>query len=218
VEKPEFILKRHALASPWTYAMLDQLQRKIAQRVLGGGAGALILSEVAPVVTVGRRTDLADILVSRETFEEKGIEIIMTDRGGLATYHGPGQWVLFCVDTLENLIGDSRGVRKVVEQMLEIEKAAAGAGSVIRAGAETGVWSARGQKLASVGIHIEQRVVLHGLALNVYRTPESFFGIRLCGLDAQPGFILNEPDENKHLQLAETLRKETLSRFWLPKI
>jgi lipoate-protein ligase B len=87
----------------------------------------------------------------------------------------------------------------------------------IREGAQAGVWSGSGvdaTKLASVGIHVEGRVVLHGMALNSYETPESFAGIRLCGLDAQPGFLLTSPDLNRFAQLGETLKEEALFQFW----
>jgi lipoate-protein ligase B len=181
----------------WTYDALNQRQREIAARVREGGEGALLLSEVEPVITLGRRAGPSDLLMSVEQLRGRGIEVFPTDRGGLATYHGPGQWVFFCVDRLDRLTGDPRGVRKAVESLLEIAAAAARESRSdvqIRGGLETGVWSRRG-KLASIGVHIEDGILLHGLALNAFRTPTSFVGLRPCGLDACADFLWEQADE-----------------------
>jgi lipoyl(octanoyl) transferase len=188
-------IRRDTPEAPWTYALLDRRQREIAERVRGGGEGALLLSEVAPVITMGRRTAASDLLFPASFYESRGIEIYATDRGGLATYHGPGQWVLFVVDRLDRLTGDSRGVRKAVDGLLEIARRVGAkyrADAHLRAGAELGAWSSRG-KFGAVGVHIENRVLLHGLSLNAYRTEQSFLGLRPCGLDAPVDFLLDGP-------------------------
>ena len=212
--KPEVEVRRHTPASPWTYSALDIRQREIAARVAQGGPGALLLSEVAPVITVGRRTAPGDILFTPELLAKRGIELHRTDRGGFATYHGPGQWVLFAVDHLDRLTGDSRGVRLAVEGLLQIALQVGrkyDPGMEIRSGAETGVWSPRG-KCAAVGVHVEQRVVLHGLAVNGYRTTTSFMGLRPCGLDAPVDFLLKKEDDFE--KLGEELRDAALQQFW----
>lgn len=171
--------------------MLDVRQREILARVNAGGEGAILISEVAPVITLGRRghSDTLDPALSPE--------ILPTDRGGLATWHGPGQIVLFAVDHLERLTGDPRGVRKAVLELLDVARQVAlkyDPTVECRDGAMAGLWCARG-KLASVGVHIENRVLLHGLSLNVLRTPESFRGLsRPCGLDAQVAYLAEAPD------------------------
>jgi lipoate-protein ligase B len=187
-------IHRHTPSSPWTYESLDRRQREIAREVEKGASGVLLLSEVAPVITVGRRTPKTDLLFDERSLSELGIERIETDRGGLATYHGPGQWVLFPVDKLERLTGDPRGVRLAVDALLRISQRVAGGFGVqteVRANAELGVWTERG-KLSAVGIHIEKGILMHGLSLNVFRTPESFAGIRPCGLDAAVDFLAGE--------------------------
>jgi lipoyl(octanoyl) transferase len=142
-----------------------------------------------------------------------------TDRGGLATYHGPGQWVLFPVDLLERLTGDSRGVRQAVDALLEAALAVARICEPrceIRCDKATGVWSPRG-KIASVGIHIEQRVLLHGVSLNGFRTPLSFFGLRPCGLDAQADFLLDPASASiagDFEELGRRFQAEILKRLW----
>ena len=55
----------------------------------------LILLEHPHVYTLGRRGTEADILVSRSELERLGAEVHHIDRGGQATYHGPGQLVAY---------------------------------------------------------------------------------------------------------------------------
>jgi lipoate-protein ligase B len=170
--------------------MLDRRQRELA----AAGRSAILLNEVSPVVTTGRRTPGSDLLLDQAALAARGIELYSVDRGGLATYHGPGQWVLFPVMKLEELTGDRRGVRKAVEGLLEATVSVCREyepRAEIRSGLETGVWSPRG-KLGAVGVHIENGVLLHGLSLNVFRTPESFIGIRPCGLEPRIDFLASE--------------------------
>src|SRR3989344_3796394 len=185
------LIHKHTPNRPFSYRDLDEIQRGIFDRIQQGGKGALLLSEVASVITCGRRTEAKDILLPEEMLKNLGIDLFPTDRGGLATYHGPGQWVLFPVERLEVLTGDPRGVRKVIEALLETALEVVhdfDPLAKIEWGPRTGVWGKKG-KYAAVGIHVEKGVVLHGMALNVYRTSESFLGIRPCGLDASPAFL-----------------------------
>lgn len=204
-------------AEPWTYEALERLQDRVAERVLAGGQGALIFSELEPVVTLGKRTDRErDLKEEPASFDRLGIGLRDVRRGGLATWHGPGQWVMFAVDRLERLCGDPRGVRRAVTALLETAAEVAERyvrGAEVRWGDETGVWCASG-KLASVGVQIRDGVLLHGLALNVRRMPESFYGIRLCGLDAQPAYLSDAVPEVEFAQVREELERAILRRFW----
>ncbi len=83
----------------------------------------------------------------------------------------------------------------------------------MRQGGELGVWTAKG-KLASVGVHVDQQVLLHGAALNVFRTETSFVGLRPCGLDAAVDFLLDSPDQSKFMQIGEALQKEAIAKLW----
>ena len=207
--------RRHSPERPWTYALLDQRQREIARAILENDApGKLLLSEVAPVITLGRRTPETDLILPTQALQNLGIETHQTDRGGLATYHGPGQWVLFAVERLDRLTGDSRGVKQAVESLLEIARVVGEAQGVgpceIRSGAEMGVWTREG-KFAAVGVHIENRVLLHGLAVNGFRTPLSFTGLRPCGLDAPVSFLLK--NEKGFEELGDALSQTAIQQF-----
>jgi lipoate-protein ligase B len=174
----------------------------------------LLFSELAPVITRGRRTPTSDIL-SRLPGQTP-VPVVEVERGGLATYHGPGQWVVFAVDRLERLVGDSRGVRKMVEALLAsaLEVGQAYRRTVWQGeGAELGAWSERG-KFAAVGIQVRGGVVLHGLAVNGVRTAESFEGLRPCGLDRAVDFLLEEASEAEFLRLREALEASLSRRLW----
>ena len=148
------------------------------------------------MITSGRRTPQADLLMSEAALEKLGISRVETDRGGFATYHGPGQWVLFPVDRLDRITGDPRGVRLAVDKLFRSHKGShwrRGVETEIRQGAELGVWSKKG-KLAAVGIHVEAGILLHGLSLNVFRTPQSFVGLKPCGLEAAVDYLAPLPD------------------------
>jgi len=190
---------RHSVGAPWTYAMLEKRQNAIAHVVFEEGLeGKVIISEVSPVVTIGRRTDIDDLIWEPEAFQNQGVEILNVDRGGLATYHGPGQWVLFVVESLEKLTGDTRGVQAAVFGLLEVAKRAAekfsGEKFNVRAGKEQGLWNFRGEKVASVGVHVRNGVLLHGICVNGYKTERSFAGIRPCGLESPMGYLISTED------------------------
>jgi lipoyl(octanoyl) transferase len=220
---PVVEVRRHSIESPWTYELLDAYQRKLAEELeiasLDEGApGRILISELAPVITLGRRECSQDLILPENELISRGISIFQTDRGGRATYHGPGQWVLFVVDRLDRMTGDRRGVRRAVEGLLETSRVVGerflGSQVHFKDGAETGIWTAQG-KLASVGVHIRHGVLLHGLALNGYRTPQSFLGLRPCGLEAQVDFLLSEPNEAEFQKIPELLLAELRRHFWI---
>jgi lipoyl(octanoyl) transferase len=193
-------VRRHSFASSWNYSMLDARQRELAVRVRSGEGPTFLLSEVAPVITYGRRTPASDIgpafspVVDGAPVERLTgtLEAYATDRGGFATYHGPGQWVLFPVGSLEDLVGDSRGIQKMIQSLLNVALEVGlfyDSSAHIRTGCELGVWTHQG-KFAAAGIHLAQGVVLHGLSVNGFQTAESFQGLRPCGLDAPVDYLL----------------------------
>lgn len=180
----------------------------------------MLLSEVAPVITLGRRTPETDLLWSPSELAARGVSILRTDRGGLATYHGPGQWLLFLVERLDRITGDSRGIRRAIEGLLHAAARAAATRAsdvTVREGCETGVWSSRG-KIASVGVHVQDRFLLHGVAINGFRTETSFLGLRPCGMDAQVDYLIETSDpmarEREFMRLGQDVATSVLEQFW----
>jgi lipoyl(octanoyl) transferase len=159
------------------------LQRAIVAAVRAGDhPDALLLLEHPQVFSIGRRGDGTSVLWSEAERAEHGIETVWTDRGGDATYHGPGQLVGYPLLDLPRLDSDIiRHVRALERSLiaylatLGIESEAGGKGLV-------GVWSG-GAKVAAIGVRLDGQVTSHGFALNLTTDLEVFNGgIVPCGL------------------------------------
>lgn len=157
------------------------LQRRlVAARQQGGIPDALLLLEHEPVVTVGRSGDQGHLLVDRGWLRTRGVDVYDVERGGSATYHGPGQLVAYPILDLRALDED------VVRFMRSLEE------SIIRTVGDFGIAAGRRRgypgvwveeaKIAAVGVAVKRRVTMHGMALNVTTDLEAFTWINPCGL------------------------------------
>ena len=108
------------------------------------------------------------------------MEVIWSDRGGEATYHGPGQLVGYPVVDLARLGISIRTYVDKLEQSLIAYLDELGIESEPGAPGLTGVWTA-GEKLAAIGIKLNRSVVSHGFALNLTSDLDYFTGIVPCG-------------------------------------
>jgi lipoyl(octanoyl) transferase len=160
-------------------AVQDQL---VEARLRDDAPDTLLLVEHPPVITLGRRGSLRDIFASPEELTRQGIEVHQTRRGGLVTYHGPGQLVGYPIVHLRQ-----RGLR-VPEYVHALEAAIVSALAEIGVPAWTepehiGVWTARRWgKIAAIGIAQRHGVTLHGFAVNLQPNLEHFDLINPCGL------------------------------------
>jgi lipoate-protein ligase B len=102
--------------------------------------------------------------------------LAVSQRGGGATYHGPGQLVVYPVVRLDH------GVLKHVTALAQAALALAAAEGVTARFRRDcpGVWVGR-KKLAAVGVHVHRRVAIHGLAINVTTSLAPFDYIVPCG-------------------------------------
>ena len=155
------------------YGTALELQRSLAtRRARGEVPDVLILLEHDHVITLGRKT-------SPENLRPQGVPVFEVERGGDATYHGPGQLVGYPVVMLEDH-DVRRHVRSIEEALIRAVRSFDIPGE--RLDGHPGVW-VRGKKLASVGVAVTNWVTYHGFALNV-NTELSYFNlIRPCGLD-----------------------------------
>ena len=166
---------------PIDYPAALELQRDLHHRVAVGDLPALLLLLQHPhAYTLGRRGSERDILVSETTLRELGADVYHSDRGGEATYHGPGQLVGYPILDLRAAgLGPLAYVR-ALERVIISTLAELG----IHATAEdrpTGVWVGDA-KIAAIGVRVSRGVTMHGFALNVDPDLSYFNHIIPCGM------------------------------------
>jgi lipoyl(octanoyl) transferase len=177
---PAYLYRLPGLTS---YADGLRLQQELAAaRSQHALPDTIVLLEHEPVVTLGPRTDTAD-LPDHAALAARGIEVAETDRGGRATYHGPGQLVAYPIVDLTRLGRDLRKYVASLQQAVVETLAAVGVEGAPREGRDfVGVWVEE-RKIASIGVQVSGWVASHGLALNVTRASAEPFGLFTpCGL------------------------------------
>jgi len=146
-------------------------QRELAYLLLG--------EHDPPVITLGRRGLDEHVLASPARLAAEGIEVHATDRGGEATYHGPGQLVAYPIIRLDRRGRDVRAYVRSLEQVAIDTLARFGVEADRRKGMP-GVW-VKEEKIAAVGVSVSRWVTHHGLALNVDVNLEHFGLFIPCG-------------------------------------
>lgn len=169
---------------PVRYADAWDLQMRLHhERVMNLRPDTILILEHQPVYTVGRRTLVSDWGGDPTATHVDGIEIHHVNRGGSATYHGPGQLVVYPILRLTDHV---RGVRAYVEQLEEAVIQCLRQSGIAghRKKKAPGVWVTDPQeaKIASIGIRVDRGVTMHGFALNVDMDLSPFRGITPCGL------------------------------------
>ena len=192
------------------YGPVLALQRLLHQKRRAQKVPNLVLSlEHEPVITLGRSGSGQDLLLPLAELKKRGVEVFEVERGGAATYHGPGQLVLYPILNLREL---GLSVRDYVWGLEEVMiRAARSLGAeLFRTPEYPGVWHALG-KVGFWGVHVRGWVTMHGLALNVDLQPNGFQWIVPCGLPDVPVVSLREIlRQEVSLAVAENL---TLSAF-----
>jgi len=160
------------------YAEALSLQRSLVDERADGRRGDIVLvCEHEPVITVGRRGP------GGGTFRPpRGIAVVEVERGGEATYHGPGQAVVYPIVLLPEGRRDLHAFLRGLEEAT-IETLAGFGVAGERVAGKTGVWIAGGgKKVASIGVAVRRWVTYHGVALNVAADLSGFAGFAPCGL------------------------------------
>ncbi len=163
------------------YAEAMRLQDELVERRLGEEVpDTLLLLEHRPVITLGRRGSIEDIYASEATLAGKGIEVHRTTRGGLVTYHGPGQLVGYPIVRLREL---GRTIPSYVDGLQRTLIAALGEIGVeaFSQPEHVGVWTTQG-KIAAIGVAQRHGVALHGFAVNLQPNLAHFGYINPCGI------------------------------------
>jgi lipoate-protein ligase B len=152
----------------------------VNERQAGQAGDRLFLLSHPPVITYGYRTDHADLRLGQHD-----IPVLPVDRGGYATYHGPGQLVGYLVIDLRER-GPADVVRwlesGLVRALGELGFAAQRRDTPPGASSLVGVWTPDERKVASIGMRIRHGITSHGFALNVDPNLGAFDQFTVCGL------------------------------------
>lgn len=162
----------------------------------------LFLFEPSPVITLGSSAKSDDVLAEHGFLRQQGIEILEVDRGGEATYHGPGQLLAYPVLKLGSQQRDLHGLlRRLENAVLETLMHWGIEGQ--RDSDHTGVWVGP-HKIASIGLSVRRWVTGHGLSLSISGDLSPFQWIVPCGIHNCPVTSmereLGSPPEQKEVE------------------
>jgi len=148
----------------------------VSKKITGESRDELLLLEHDPVYTMGRARDESSL------GEENRLPhpIHRTNRGGQATYHGPGQLVGYPILDLNSRGRDLHRYLRFLEEVI-INILAEYSILGIRREGMTGVW-VQERKIASIGVGVRRWISMHGFALNVARDLPGFDDIIPCGI------------------------------------
>ena len=157
------------------YEAAWRIQRETAERRARGEIGdTLLLCEHPPVYTLGTNAREADVL------DASRAPVVQSDRGGEATYHGPGQVVGYVIADLEPRGRDLHAFSRDLEEiMLRVLADFSLTGR--RVEGLTGAWLGE-EKVGALGIRVRRWISTHGFALNVDCDLSYFEGIVPCGI------------------------------------
>jgi lipoyl(octanoyl) transferase len=139
-------------------------------------ADEILLLEHDPVYTIGRTPDKSSLLGAGHLPHP----LFAINRGGQATYHGPGQLMGYPIVDLRRCGQDLHRYLRWLEQTL-IEFLARYQVSATRREGLTGVWVGQ-RKIASIGVGVRHWITMHGFALNVCGDLSPFAQIIPCGI------------------------------------
>jgi len=162
------------------------IQEQAHAEVLAGGEERCFFVEHPPVITFGRRPNVArNLIASDEQLAKLGVEVVQSDRGGDITFHGPGQIVAYPVMRLNDHRFSVGAYVHALERVVVETLADFGVNAKADPSA-VGVWveDERGvpAKVCALGVRIKRGVSLHGIALNVETDLAYFDLIVPCGL------------------------------------
>lgn len=136
----------------------------------------LILLEHEAVYTAGKRTE-------PQERPQDGTPVVDVDRGGKITWHGPGQLVGYPIVRLPEPMDVVAHVRRIERLLIDILRPFGVDGYQVEG--RSGVWVRRPlseDKVAAIGVRVQQGVTMHGFAINCDNTLAGFRGIIPCGI------------------------------------
>jgi len=177
------------------------LQERIVAQKRGDGAlqDELLLLEHEPVYTIGRTPDRSSLLGAAHLPHP----LFSINRGGQATYHGPGQLMGYPIIDLRQCGQDLHKYLRWLEQLI-IDLLAQCDIVASRRESLTGVW-VKDRKIASIGVGVRHWITMHGFALNVSGDLSPFDHIVPCGIN-NVAITSMEKETGKACTVAEVAR------------
>ena len=178
--------------------VLKRQKEYVSARIANDIPDQLILVEHPCVVTLGKSSGSGDLILSEKEIHDRGGTVQRVERGGMATYHGPGQLVAYpimllrnqdipsYVDSLQNIIAETLRAYGLTP-MFKMKN--------------RGVW-VNSRKIASIGIAVRDWVTFHGISLNVSTDLSPLSWIISCG-HAEEKFTTIEMETGKTIDMKE---------------
>ncbi|HVF71429.1 MAG TPA: lipoyl(octanoyl) transferase LipB [Chthoniobacterales bacterium] len=161
---------------PFADALARQ-EKLVAEKRADDSLGdELLLLEHDPVYTIGRTPDQSSLRGA----DHLPYPLFPINRGGQATYHGPGQLIGYPIIDLRRCGQDLHRYLRWVEVLLVETLGQLDLEAKTRPGL-TGVW-VENRKIASIGVGVRHWITMHGFALNVCGDLVPFEQIVPCGI------------------------------------
>lgn len=171
------------MAFAQAYQVQSRAARRLLEEVSHGGAvagNAVFVVEHEPVYTVGIRSKDYPSEI-QDSLRRLGADFVRTNRGGLITFHGPGQLVAYPVLYLGSFFRDKSMRRYVCSLEKMIIDICARFQLEAKTTEHTGVWIGD-NKIAAIGVHGSRYITTHGIAINCNTDLSWFDHIVPCGI------------------------------------
>lgn len=149
----------------------------VEQRLAGEISDTVLFLEHEPVYTIGRTRDRSSLKLPDDQLPHPVVEI---NRGGQATFHGPGQLVGYFILDLHHYGQDLHTYLRAIEEILILFLRSIDLDPARNEGL-TGVWL-ENRKIASIGIGVKKWISMHGFGLNVSPDLSGYESIVPCGI------------------------------------
>lgn len=157
---------------------IELMHQKVQEMIAGSSKMCVMLLEYDDVYTLGSSANSSDLL------DIGKIPFYKTDRGGQATYHGPGQRIIYPIIDLAVFDKDIKKYLHFLANAVIATLAEFGVESFF-CPERVGIWvrsDDRDLKIASIGIKVKKWVAYHGIAVNIAPDLANFGRIIACGL------------------------------------
>lgn len=157
------------------------MQKQNTERKSDHTVGTIIILEHRPVYTLGSATELDSGPFDRFSPNERlDYDIFQVERGGQATFHGPGQLVIYPILDLHYFEKDIHSYLRGLETVsIKTLNDFGVKGTTING--LTGVW-VDNKKFSAIGIKLKRWITMHGMSINVCPDMKYFSNIIPCGI------------------------------------